>query len=305
MSPQLLLESGLALVPIPPKSKGPIAKGWNLRNNVITSAGHLDRLRLGNIGLAHAYCSPAPTCALDIDSYPQAKVWLKRQGCELTSLLEATDAVAIWSGKELSLKLLYRLPEGSPPRVTRVVREKLETEGQSDKMGEFGGGDKTILEFRCASADGLTVQDVLPPSIHPSGTQYQWLGSGSPLKLPTVPEVLLGIWDSLDERRPIPRHRAKTGGSLASPRALACLQHQLLHISADCNRNTWRDVVWGILSTGWDCAIDVARAWSLTAPNRFEEVAFDELVRDYDPSVEPSPTLGTVHHHAKAGGWHE
>jgi hypothetical protein len=56
---------------------------------------------------------------------------------------------------------------------------------------------KSMLEFRCASSDGLTVQDVIPPSIHPSGTQYQWGGKGSILDIPTIPKCLLDIWLSL------------------------------------------------------------------------------------------------------------
>jgi hypothetical protein len=38
-----------------------------------------------------------------------------------------------------------------------------------------GSDGKSAVEFRCATKEGKTVQDVLPSSIHPDGHQYQWL----------------------------------------------------------------------------------------------------------------------------------
>ena len=41
----------------------------------------------------------------------------------------------------------------------------------------------TVLEFRCGTADGLTVQDVLPPSMHPdTGMPYRWGGKVTGVK---------------------------------------------------------------------------------------------------------------------------
>mgnify|MGYP000695436838 CR=1 FL=1 len=45
---------------------------------------------------------------------------------------------------------------------------------------------KTALEFRCATVEGKTVQDVLPGSVHPSGTTYQWGGKGNWQSLPAL-----------------------------------------------------------------------------------------------------------------------
>ncbi len=53
----------------------------------------------------------------------------------------------------------------------------------------------TILEFRCGTCDGLTVQDVLPPSIHPdTGQPYKWGGKGNWQAIPVIPAALLAIW---------------------------------------------------------------------------------------------------------------
>ena len=44
----------------------------------------------------------------------------------------------------------------------------------------------------------VTVQDVLPPSIHPSTKQpYRWAGHGNWTRLPVIPQPLLDLWQSL------------------------------------------------------------------------------------------------------------
>lgn len=90
-----------------------------------------------------------------------------------------------------------------------------------------------------------------------------------------------------------------------TPRAIAVLQNQLAHISADCGYETYRNIVWAILSTGWSCAEDLARHWSLSEPQRYESQCLQNLIVSYDPAIEGSPTLGTVYHHARLGGWDE
>jgi hypothetical protein len=74
----------------------------------------------------------------------------------------------------------------------------------------------------------------------------------------------------------------------------------LEHINADCDYQTWRNVIWALISTGWDSAEQLAREWSLTAPDRFEEMAFQRVVRSFD--FGKGITLGTLFHHAKAAG---
>jgi hypothetical protein len=49
----------------------------------------------------------------------------------------------------------------------------------------------------------------------------------------------------------------------------------------------------------------LAYKWSTTALNRFKDDSFWLVVNSYIPD-HPNPiTLGTVYHHARAGGWNE
>lgn len=284
-----LLLHGIALVPIPLGHKGPISKGWNEKSNVVTHVANESLLTGLNIGIAHAYCTPNPTCAIDLDDYKASKKWFADKGVNLDALLYSPDAVVIHSGKVNSLKLIYRLPSGMPPMPSKSIKNP----------------DKTMMiEFRCASAQGLTVQDVLPPSMHPSGTQYKFIGSGSILAIPTIPKSLFDIWVVLISANTRVK-KAKTVHTPPpeTPRESARVQLMLSHISADCDYETYRDVVWSILSTGWTCAEQLAENWCRTAPHRFEEDNFINVVNSHDPNKANPITLGTLTFFARKGGF--
>ena len=88
-----------------------------------------------------------------------------------------------------------------------------------------------------------------------------------------------------------------------TPREIARLLEMLKFISADCSYDTYMRVIWGILSTGWPEAEQIALDWSLTVKNRFEQKTFNDLVRCYDPDRSGATTMGTIYHLARAGGW--
>lgn len=88
-----------------------------------------------------------------------------------------------------------------------------------------------------------------------------------------------------------------------TPREVARVKAMLSHISADCSYETYRDVVWAILSTGWVCAEELAKNWCQTAPHRFDDADFINLVDSFSPNVPKPITLGTLHHLARVGGW--
>lgn len=165
------LEHGLVLVPFKKGLKGPREQGWNLEKNCIKDISKLDALKNKNIGLAHAYNS---TCAIDIDDFSKCSEWLEKHGIDIAALLMAEDGVQISSGRDNRAKLIYRIEKPLPTK-------KL---------------DDIKLEFRCATQDGLTVQDVLPPSIHPDTKKpYTWIGNWE--NIPEIPEPLLKLWESI------------------------------------------------------------------------------------------------------------
>jgi hypothetical protein len=280
-------QNGLCLVAIPKGMKGPITSGWNLRENVITSVDQLHLLHDSNIGLGHSYSSPYPTCAIDFDDLIKAKNWFQDKGVEINHYINADDAVHIISGKFNRLKLLFRLK--TEPLRSQVIKD----------------GSQTILEFRCATSNGLTVQDVLPPSIHPE-TQlpYTWGGKGHYSQIPFIPEDILTLWQSLlapkmQETKPM------ISSLPESPKNIAILLGALDKISSDCDYETYRNIVWAIKSTAWSVANDVALVWSQKTLDRFSEETFNNLLNSYSYDNQNPITVGTIFHLAKMGVQHE
>ena len=180
MSAAEYIAHGWKLCDIPLGSKGPRTKGWN-------EPGAIFRDGQG-VGLCHAYSG---TCSIDVDDYERAMAWLETQGISLDALLEDPRSVQIISGKVNRAKLLYRLPTPLP---SLSLAEYQQISPKTQKLQTYHA-----LELRCATRDGKTVQDVLPPTIHPdTGKPYQW-GYGDDTfghwsNLPELPSAILALW---------------------------------------------------------------------------------------------------------------
>lgn len=162
------IRHGWSLTPIRPGSKAPHGASWNAKGNALTDTTYL-KPDYG-VGLMHAYSG---TCAVDVDNWA-----LTRLRLNIDELYEAPDAVQIISGKEGHGKLLYRLPFGL------ILPSK-----------QFKVDGRLAFELRCATVERKTVQDVLPPSIHPeTGKPYTWGGAGNWKNLPVLPLHILEMW---------------------------------------------------------------------------------------------------------------
>lgn len=82
---------------------------------------------------------------------------------------------------------------------------------------------------------------------------------------------------------------------------IARLQSMLAAIPADCDRVTWRNVIWAVAATGWGCAESLVREWSLTAPSLFVEGDFYRDWKSFDSNG--GIGFGTLVHHARLHGW--
>ena len=274
------IRHGWSLVPIPAGTKGPRTPGWNLRTNSLKSQADLPQ-GFG-IGLAHAY---SQTCAVDIDDWGTTLGVLALQGIDLQSLYDANDAVIIDSGRAGHGKLLYRLDTPLPSK--RIV-----ISGQ------------VVYELRCATTNGSTTQDVLPPSWHPITNQpYQWAGKGHWTRLPQLPDSLLKLWQSLLTE---PTLAAPTGASTPDWEEI---ESAVQSIPADCSRDEWISVGFALhyastqisnLEQGlylWD-------EWSKTAETKYcgeREILTQWHSFKHDKAT--SVKLGTLFKLAKQYGW--
>lgn len=159
----------LKLTHIPPKSKGPTHKDWN---TTPTEYSYFENGNAGcNVGLLHGL---SRTCCLDIDDLELALTVEGMQG-----LID--NGIRYESGNTNRIKVLYRIPK--------------EYEISLFTTNTLTIGGKKFGEFRCVARNGDSMQDVLPPSVHPKNDDwvYTWL---DPLpkkwkKIPPLPEMLL------------------------------------------------------------------------------------------------------------------
>lgn len=218
MTPADYAAHGWVLVPIALGKKGPTGKAWNQRERCVVSPTWR-----GNIGLAHAYSG---TCAIDIDDLDMASAWLSERDIDLGALLNEPDAVMISSGRPNRAKLLYRISE---PLESHKVTEKI------------GGELHSVIDFRCGNSKGTTVQDVLPPSIHPdTGKPYEWRYAddlvGDWRSLPEIPAPLLALWRRLIAS---PTSSDPVGDTEYDLMTIDELRPLLYQHDPDCDRDTW------------------------------------------------------------------
>lgn len=183
---------GWALCRITPGNKGPVgqaAMGWQKRENALRDPAMA--ALLPGAGLCHAWSG---TCAVDIDNFDVAEKWLAEKGIDLRELLSAKNSVQITSGRLGRYKLLYALPEPLPSK--QLAAYKAPGKKDPTKEQTYHG-----FELRCGNSQGETVQDVLPPTIHPdTGREYAWTYGddlvGDWRNLPPIPEALLALWQA-------------------------------------------------------------------------------------------------------------
>lgn len=272
------LAHGWSLVPIPPGTKSPGVAGWNHRGGALFSINDLPNGY--GVGLGHAYSG---TAAFDIDEWNLTKEY----GIDVDALYAAEDAVIIHSGKEGHGKLLYRLPFGLTLPSKKVHVNK-----------------RVAFELRCATGDGLTVQDVLPPSIHPETKQpYQWAGKGNWRNLPIIPDSLLKIWTDLIKQQDAVISVDGVDASWDE------IREALGHISPDCSREDWINVGMALHWAGTKTfhqeeALAIWNEWSWKSQAKYPgpgEIAkqWASFRTDRGTPV----TLGTLYHIAREHGW--
>lgn len=277
---------GWLITAIPPAVKGPSSPGWNTRAGALASESVLSPD--WGVGLMHAYSG---TMALDIDDWARTLA----RGIDVDALAAAPDSVMIHSGKPGHGKLLYKMPMGL----------RLPTKKFQDEIGRDANNRiirLNVFELRCGTIDDLTVQDVLPPSIHPETLQpYTWGGNGHWMRLPMIPVELLDFWnESLKDIRPATANGVDSSwGEIRSA---------LASINPDCSREDWIHAGMAIKWAGEqtynpDQAFAVWNGWSSQGHKYPGDRAITAQWRSFRSEKNQVVTLGTLFHLATQNGW--
>ncbi|NBT30482.1 MAG: DUF3987 domain-containing protein [Rhodobacteraceae bacterium] len=170
---------GWALVNMPAGSKAPTTFSWQTR---AISPDHWVSNPTHNVGLLHGLSG---TCALDIDHMENTRAIFEALNIDLDALLSSAPRIV---GRPDRGKVLFAIPAGAE-LVTRKISWPVQGNPRKTEV---------VFELRAGS-----VQDVLPPSIHPdTGNPYTWAGRDWRQPLPSLPDQLLTIWTEWDRFRP-------------------------------------------------------------------------------------------------------
>jgi len=173
------LQQGWKLAAIPSGQKGPSNPGWNTAAELIDDPAKLvERLKHGaiNLGLCH---QPSGTVALDVDSEAFTRVILDEFSIDIDDLL--ARGLRINSSQPDRAKAIFRCPDMPLVKINWPTKDGTKI---TDKF--------SVFELRSGPS-----QDVLPPSLHPSGATYEWMEGFAPWdrdEVPAIPEALLHFW---------------------------------------------------------------------------------------------------------------
>jgi|GEM_PF-409520 len=190
----------LALVLIPPGTKGPRTNGWNKPGGYITAANTARKMWSRKpdhgIGVVH---EPSRTCCIDVDDVELTRKVFAELGWDYDALFAGAP---LWHGRADRDKFLFLVPEGVkltrhdlvfPPRPEDVAAHDVAMAAweASGQVGEKPPKPKPITLFELR---GGMVQDVLPPSRHPdTGEPYSWERELNGA-IPEVAAQLLRVW---------------------------------------------------------------------------------------------------------------
>lgn len=235
-------EHGWSLCGIDAGKKAPIYERWNTEPIPEDAVEGLD-----GAGLLHALSG---TAALDIDNLEAARPWLAERGVDVDALLAAPESVMISSGRHNRAKLLY-----SMKHAMRTLKPK-----------------DSGIELRSATADGNSVQCVLPPSVHPDTKRaYEWK-YGDPILAhwsnpPPIPAKLLALWRLLAAETPVDKgkHAPRVGATLDTIRKGIHLYIKTTHKDVS-DHEDWLDVGLRLhdQTGGAQEGLDIWDEWSAT-----------------------------------------
>ena len=170
---------GWALVGIPAGSKAPSTFGWQTK---ATPLSYWEQNPTHNVGLLH---SLSGTVALDIDHLENTRLIFEGLNIDLDQIMDSAPRIV---GRPDRGKVLFKAPPGDA-LTTRKISWPVDGDPRKTEV---------VFELRAGS-----VQDVLPPSIHPdTGNPYTWAGANIADGLPELPDQVLTLWREWDRFRP-------------------------------------------------------------------------------------------------------
>jgi hypothetical protein len=178
---------GWALVPV--RNKRPMGDDWNTATAMHDAAGIAQHLGPGTkangVGVL---LGKSKLCSFDADDLDRTRAGLAKLGIDADAVLDSGWHVQ--SGKPNSARALFSLPKkGAALRWMRLRVRRPREQWKTDADGAMHPTNDIVFELRAGSPN---LQDVLPPSLHTSGTTYK--APALPERLPVLAGPLVELW---------------------------------------------------------------------------------------------------------------
>jgi len=229
--------------------------------------------------------------AVDVDVWDRAAAELAMRGIDLQGLYDAPDAVVVDSGRQGHGKLLYAMPFGMA-----LPSKKFMDSDPSGKRYNY-------LDLRCSTHEALTVQDVLPPSIHPDTLQpYRWAGMGHWTRLPQIPQSLLAFWVASMERQ------EPQQADVPSTADWEEIRSALAYISPDVSREEWVKVGMALHHLGTETGQETyaAQLWDQWSQESGKYPGSRDMAtqwRSFRSDKSTKVRIGSLYRMASENGW--
>lgn len=132
-----------------------------------------------------------------------------------------------------------------------------------------------------------------------------WNAKGNLIDCTDALDKLIQSWFPVKQPSVTSKTKAKALNTYPpeeTPRQVAWVWQMLAYIDPDCSYDDYRNVIWALEATGWNCIDDIQRKWSLGAPNRFNEDGLTVIKASFDHR-DIGITFGTLVHYARLGGY--
>lgn len=138
------------------------------------------------------------------------------------------------------------------------------------------------------------------PFYTPVGNPTSYVFDGDPIDVDAYLDEAEDIGGAEGQRVP-----TASVSVIETPLNVKRLIRTLSFLSSDVDRSEWMRIVWSIAAHGWKCGESIARDWSKTAPDRFDEAGFQNVWQSFNPDREPRITAQEIYDRATHLGWQD
>lgn len=125
----------------------------------------------------------------------------------------------------------------------------------------------------------------------------------------SLEEIVTGLGLTLDDKQPLTAafSNSSTSQIPETDENISRVREMLDAIPAakqdGCDRELYRQVVWSVAATGWNCAKEIATEWCLRSPEDFDAGHFEREWNSFDPEHPTGTKFGTLVYLARQYGY--